>query len=438
MFTQHTLGKKLLLSFLFFHTIISAQEVLSVDQLILKALHLSPELHISQSQYKTSKSLHNEAFANYLPKINLNAGAGIFGVSDVRDNKINNTINNSLVLGQLSLQQLVYDFGKTGGLSKSTQVDTEAYLANHEQFLSDKKKDVKNAYYDVLRAKSLLQVNRENVKLNKAQLYRSQKYFQAGIRTKIDISDANVELIKAKLALNDAQYTLKLAYAKLDKTIGYVSTTRDYSVLYQKIEPEKLDTDLQEYLLGLKEAIKYAYKNRYKIKQYQYLILSARAQEDIFSSEYYPQIYFNAQYTKRSISDKFAIFTPPTQYSAIVNFSWNLYAGGSSSAKAQAQRTRTKISEAQLILRKLEVKTEVTNAYINLNRVKDSVVLSKSLLNASKEKFNQAAKRYEHGLSDYIEFQQARQGYIDASTQLIINYYNYFKAIALLDNAVGR
>ena len=70
--------------------------------------------------------------------------------------------------------------------------------------------------------------------------------------------------------------------------------------------------------------------------------------------------------------------------------------------------------------------------------MKDSVELSQSLLTASEEKFDQAQKRYEHGLSDYIELQQARQGYIDAKSSLVVDYYNYYNAIAVLDNAIGK
>ena len=70
--------------------------------------------------------------------------------------------------------------------------------------------------------------------------------------------------------------------------------------------------------------------------------------------------------------------------------------------------------------------------------MKDSVELSQSLLEVSDEKFDQASKRYEHGLSDYIELQEARQGYIDSKASLVVNYYNYYSAVAVLDNSIGK
>ena len=53
------------------------------------------------------------------------------------------------------------------------------------------------------------------------------------------------------------------------------------------------------------------------------------------------------------------------------------------------------------------------------------------------EKFHQAQKRYENGLSDYIELQQARQSYIDAKSSLVIDYYNYYDALARMYNVIG-
>lgn len=438
MFRKNFTYKKLILTMLLLSASSYAQEIYTVDQLVLKALEISPDLKISSSKYESSKNRYNEEFSNYLPDVNLNAGAGMLGISNIFEGKPDEINTGTAILGSLSLKQLVYDFGQTGGATDSAQYSSDAYLSDYEQLVSNKKKDVKSAYYNVLKAKSLIKVNIENVKLNKAQLYRSQKYFKAGIRTKIDVSDAKVELIQSKLGLNDANYNLKLAYANLDKVIGYTNPNRDYKVFYQALDIFNMNINLQAYSLNLNDAIEFSYLNRYVIKKQTKLIAAARAKEKVSSSEYYPRAFIDAEYSYQDIGEELSVVTPKIQYSALVNLNWNLYTGGASSARNEIQKIQTSISTSELMLSKLLVKTDVTNAYINLNSVKDSVVLSKSLLEASKEKFEQAGQRYEHGLSDYIELQQARQGYIDAAGTLINNYYNYFDAMAILDNAIGK
>nr|WP_321265521.1 TolC family protein [uncultured Sulfurimonas sp.] len=413
-----------------------AQDIYTVDELILQAINNSPDLKISTSQYKASQSRYDKAYASYLPKVDLNLAIGEMGVSDL-PTKPNEMLNDHLILGQLSLKQIIYDFGKTSANVDSFKYDSNKYLNINEQNISDKIRDVKKAYYEVLQSISLIGVNRENMKLNESQLYRSQKYFEAGIRTKIDVSDAKVELIKSKLNLKKSLYNLKLSYATLDEVVGFMDNKKNYEVYAKVLDLENIYAHLSDYEMTLDESINFAYENRYEIKKQLSNIKSAKSINNLASSEYYPELYFGANYTKQS-TDKFKSSIPRDQWQAALNLDWNLYQGGSTLASAQEKKIEVEISKSQLQNSKLKIKKETTQAYINFCKTKDSVELSQSLLEVSQEKFDQAQKRYENGLSDYIELQQARQGYIDAKSALIVDYYNYYNAIAILDNAIGK
>lgn len=192
-----------------------AQKIYTVDDLIMKSLENSPNLQISKANYEASKSRYDIAFSSYLPSIDLHASAGKIGQNNISSPN-QEMIDDTLLLGKLSAKQIIYDFGKTGGNVKSSKFEANALNFQNIQEISNKKRDVKEAYYNVLQSLALINVQKENVKLNDAQLYRSKKYFKAGIRTKIDVSDAKVNLIQAKLDLKRAEYNLELAYANLD------------------------------------------------------------------------------------------------------------------------------------------------------------------------------------------------------------------------------
>lgn len=419
-----------------------ATEIYTVDDLTIKALENAPDLKISSYNYDASKSRYDGAFSNYLPSVDLYLSAGTGKMNDIQTVNPDTMIQNNTMLGSLSVKQIIYDFGKTGGNSDSFKYEEEAYSNQYKQSISDKKRDVKTAYFNVLQALALINVHKENVKLNEIQLYRSQKYFTAGIRTKIDISDAKVELIKAKLELKKTEYDLKLSYTKLDKVIGFKEVKNDYRVYSKELNFNTLYSSLTSYPILMQEAVNYAYENRELIKEKETLIKSAEAINDVASSEYYPSIYLNADYTQQ-ISDKQRAqeertVIPEVRYKATVDLSWNIYQGGSTDALTQEKIINKQISESNLAYSKLSIKTEVTQAYITMFKMRDSVELSQSLLEVSNEKFDQAGKRYENGLSDFIELQQARQGYIDAMASLVIDYYSYYSAIATLDNAIGK
>ena len=220
-------------------TLACGNEVYTVDELILKALENSPDLKISLAQVEASKSRIDIANSSYLPLVNLHLSGGKNGQSDISTNP-DKMVSDTLILGNLSLKQIIYDFGRTGANVDSFKYDSESFEMTNIQDISDKKRDVKFAYYDVLKALALIKVHKANIKLNESQLYRSQKYFEAGIRTKIDISDAQVELIKSKLDLKKAQYDLQLAFASLDRVVCFEDTQNKYNVYYEDLDFENL------------------------------------------------------------------------------------------------------------------------------------------------------------------------------------------------------
>ena len=424
---------------LFLALSLSAKETYTVDDLIVTAMQNSPELKISASKYDASKQTLIVADSGYLPVIDLVVSAGQFGQSDIQNNNPDDMVDSTGIVGTVSLKQLIYDFDKTADNSDIYKFDSVSFDMANEQKISDKKMEVKSAYYNVLQRKALIDVNKENVKLNKAQLYRSQKYFEAGIRTKIDVSDAKVEFIKSKLDLRKSEYDLKLAFAYLDQVVGFTDAETDYDVFTQELDLTDLYSSLSVYDLNLINSIEFAYQNRYEIKQYIAKAKAAKASSKQSTSEFYPSIFLYGDYTKQDIQDEpLKDNMPEDKWTAAVNFEWNLYEGGSTTAIEQEKKIQQDISDSELLFSKLSIKKDTTQAYINVDKMKDSVELSQSLLEVSDEKFDQASKRYENGLSDYIELQQARQGYIDAKASLVIEYYNYYNAIAILDNAIGK
>ncbi len=413
-----------------------ATETYNVDDLTMKALENAPDLKMSSLNYDASKSRYDAAMSEYLPKVNLHADLTTGQTSDIPLNPDDMKSNNS-ILGNLSLNQIIYDFGKTSGNSDSFKYDAESFSSEYKQEISNKIKDVRTAYFNVLQSIALISVHEENVALNKSQHYRAKKYFEAGIKTIIDVSDAKVELLSSQLDLRKANYDLELSYTKLNEVVGFQEIKTDYRIYSQTLDFTKLYSSIKSYPLSLEESVNFSYENRNTIKKQMAFIQSAEAQNTLISSEYYPSLYFGADYTMQN-TDKQKSTTPKNMWTASVNMDWNLYQGGASDARNEESETQLAAAKSELAYTKLQIKSNATQAYINVNRAKDSVELAQSILQVSNEKFHQASKRYENDLSDFIELQQARQGYIDAMASLVVNYYDYYIAVANLDNAIGK
>lgn len=175
---------------------------------------------------------------------------------------------------------------------------------------------------------------------------------------------------------------------------------------------------------------------RPELEQYLQRLKSVQSQQQQIEGDYYPALYAKGDYLLQNVDDD--AFAPEKQWKAVLALEWNLYSGHKTDAQNEEIRLMIMRAKAELENARLRIQKEVDDAYIQVNRQLDNTKLSQSLSLAAKEKFDQVSKRYEHGLSDYIELQQARQSYIDARARLTQSYYEYHSAIAQLEHAIGK
>ena len=426
--------KKLLLLPLVCLSLYGAEVQYNIDTLIEKALIASPDLNISQSSFQISQERSSEATSDYLPQVDLYGGIGLVGVtSSVQSG------DGRLLTGKITGSQLIYDFGKTGGNMEFYSEESNATFATYNQDVSNKVNVVKRDYYDLLRKDHLIKVYKENVLLTEQQHKRAERYFTAGIKTKIDVIDAKVRLIEAQIDLENGKFDLQLAYVTLDKTIGnleetvegniYIPDVNISSGLYEKLPQETLKP---------RELVQFAFTHRQELKSFEHKIKSAQGKVSQERGDYFPGLYVGGDYTYNDVSEELQLFVPEKQWNANVNLRWNLFGGMRTVAKTEQAKLSLLQQYSSLDDAKLRIRQQTSNAYIILRKTDSNVELSEELVVAAKEKFEQAQQRYEHGLSDFIELQQARQDYINAQADLVSNFYEYYIALARLDRAIGR
>ncbi len=406
---------------------------LTVDQLIETALRYSPDINISANQLDASFARKDQADAGYLPQIDALGSVGKQGIK-LKDEDL---VDDTLFSGTLSATQLIYDFGKTGGSMDAAGFDVDADDAKLQQTISDKIFEIKDAYYTALQSKALIRVDEENVKLNEAQLHRAQRYYEAGIRTKVDVTDAEVNLIQARLGLNNSLYDHRHARVELEKRIGLAPNHGDYTLYREDVEFEKAYDGLPPFEESVDELEKFTYLNRYEIREFKSNIKSKHATIGSIYADYYPGIYANGSYAYQEV-DKFRNSTPEQTWQATIDLRWNLFAGFRTDAQVQEARVNMLSAASEYETVRLLAKKNTDDAYLFVLKGRDDVKLNQSLTRAAKEKHEQVEQRYQHGLADYVELQQARQSYIDSLSGIVTAYYEYYISLARLDNAVGR
>ncbi len=408
--------------------------ILTIDKSIEIALKHSPDIDISRFDFQKAIERSNFQKGYYLPRLDLSVTGGKQNISYEDQADLSGTI----LLGRLSASQLIYDFGKTSGQIDAAGKEASAYKASMNQIISLKILTIKTRYYSALKMKSIINVNHKNIELQKGQLRRAQRYYDSGIKTIIDVSDAQVRLTQAKLDLSNSKYELRLRIALLEESMGYVPYSGHYDLYHIDSDVDKMGNNLPSIKRSLAQLEGFAYDHRFELQSSKYLLESSHSIVESKQGDYLPTLELKGDYTEQRVDQEFIGLTPQRQWQAGVGLKWNLFSGLQTDASVQEAKISMMKSASLVEEVRLKIKREVTESHLYVMRTRDAITLSKSIVIASEKKYTQAKKRYENDLSDFIEYQEAQQGYINALGELVISYYDYYISIAQLDFSVGR
>jgi len=414
--------------------LLAAPRTLTLDALIKIALEQSPDVKIGKLDFTGAKARTKAAYSLYLPQLDLQADAGKQW-SKLKSQPVGEA---DLLIGTLSASQLLYDFGKSDGTVRAQEEEALAYEAQMYQTTSDKILAVKQAYYEILKAKGIVNVQRKNVTLQKQQLKRAQKYLKAGIKTIIDVSDAKVRLEQARRDLNNAKYQVEYRRAQLEQIIGTVPYNGTYSIYTPKVGLSNLSRKLPKIKSSVYRLEQFAYTHRALLESSRHFVKGARSLVKSIEGDYYPTLSLNGEYTSQKVDQSVVGVVPQTQGHLSLSLGWNLFSGYRTDAQVEEAKVGVLRAASQTQSIKLAVKQQVLEAHIGLRQSRDNVRLNERITDAARKKLQQAQKRYENDLGDFIELQNAQQDYINALSNLINSYYDYFIALARLDHAIGK
>ena len=408
--------------------------IVTMDEVITMALKHSPDIDSSRLDFAQALQRTKAARSFYLPQLDLSASGG----KQWHTLASQSHQNIDILTGSLGASQLLYDFGKTAGNIGRTEEEALAYEAQMHQRIADKIYTMKKLYYAILTSRSIIAVQQKNVTLQKQQLHRAKKYLLAGIKTIIDVSDAEVKLEQAVLDLENANYDLALKRAELEEAMGYLPYQGNYRLYGEKLSYSNLSKQLPKVKTPLGKLEAYAYLHRYVMVRSKHSVQSAQSTIRSKQGDYLPTLSVGAHYTLQHVDETMALSMPKNEGQVMVTMQWNLFSGHKSEAEVEEAKIAAMKAASQLHVVELAIKKEVIASHIELRRSKKGVELSESISRATLKKFKQAQKRYENDLSDYIELQEAQQSYIQSLSRLVSAYYAYFVSLAQLDHAIGK
>ena len=405
-------------------TLISANER-SLDELIDIAMKNSVDIQVAKADIEAKSAGIDYASAGYLPQVSVQ------GSLAQEDNRIE---RDNVVGATASVDQLLYDFG---GTTSNIGAAQSAYNASLKQLDSSTNAvviSVKKAYYDILNKNQLINVANEAVKIDELQLEQANEYFKAGVRTRIDVTNAELQLTNSKLDLLKAKFGLKSSNTNLISILG-VNLEKDFSVKKDDTDISALAKEIVPMQKSTDELIGQGLEKRAEIAVYKANIDLSSSQVKLARSEYYPKILLNAAYNEK---DSNSASLDHREMSAGVYIKWDIFSGFSTEAKVKenlANLTRSKVDLRDI---ELKITQEIINAYLEVKKSEDSTKMQLLSVDLATQNLSLAQQRYKAGLSDMVELNDAKLGYTKSKGDLVNTYYGYLVAVANLEYVTGE
>ena len=329
--------------------------------------------------------------------------------------------------------------------------------------------NVKLQYYGVLAAKSLMEVEKLNVQINERNYQRTLAYFDEGIKSKIDLVNAEVNLSDSKIALVKAENTYKNAIVALNNAM-YAAYAPEYTIRHTEtfnlanpnvpmslinidnykrllslpdgiedavfaVQAEKSDVlkdyVFEKYPYTFEKSVSIAKENRPDLKALNASVKAMRQYVLLTKRQYFPELKGGVGYSyanNRFYAD------------SGMNVSLNL----NSTFNVKEVKHEVDIAHSQLNLAKTEVELlnqnlyfDIQTAYVNMIQLEKQIPLLETKVRQTLENLELADGRYAVGLGDYIQLQDARVNYNNAQSSYVQAVYNYNVARATLEREIA-
>lgn len=440
--------------------------VLSLNDCISIALNHNPAIKNARYNYGISKSNVGVARSEFFPTIGVGTG---YKYNTTSSKRVTSDTNAYTV--EATLNQLLWNFGRTNANIKMQKFYLIADEYNFYNTVRETTFDVKQKYYNVLAARATVLINKAYVQINERNYQRTKAYFDEGIKSKIDLvnaevtwSDSKIQLVQAENAyknalvnLNNAMYLVNApAYSisgtevfntglndnvapvdltnitkPSDKEISKLPVNVKDARLTSSVETLELLTDykVDEFPYSFEECMKMAYKNRADLKAYNSTLDAVKQNLLFVKRNYYPELSANAGYGFRNTNTTNS-FNVGLNLSSSLNIMNQKY-------KVDAAKYQVDIAENSLNQLNQDIFFEVQNAYINMVELEKQIPLLAVKVRQTLENYELAEGRYYVGLGDYIQLQDAKVNYNNAQCSYIETIYKYNVARANLESVIA-
>lgn len=397
---------------------------MNLQRCIEIALGNNPEINMAFQDILASDARIKQVWSNYFPQLSWQTGYTKIRQLQLSDALGQNLTFNYYILGQVTLQQMLYDFGVTQNQATIKRLDYENYKQTLTSTINNVVYQTKDAYYNLLYAMENKRVAEDTVHKFEMFYEQAKAFYQIGMNPKVDVTIAEANLSNSKLQLIQADNSVDLAIARLNNVMG-VPFIDKYNV------QERLD-----YIpvnMNFEQTVEIAREARPELKQAELRVESAKQTLKLVKKSYFPTLSIEGQYQRGGKSWN-------------SNYGYNI-GGYLNFPTVNGMLIRNEIKEARYLYDKElanAVKTqntiylEIQNAFLSLTEKKNQIPVALLQVKQAKENYELSYGRYRVGEASPTELKDSQILYQQAQLSYYSTLYQYNSAKAALEKAIGK
>jgi len=289
------------------------------------------------------------------------------------------------------------------------------------------------AFYDVLRARELLRIQRESLARKKQEVELQEGQFEAGVVGELNVMRAQVSLTTTRPAIINAEAMYERALVRLAAVMG------------MPLDPETGTAPLHvEGNLGvvaptidLPNALGRATALRPEVAAQRRFIEQLQQQVTVARSGILPRVDLFGSYEFYSELNKNLPNPNVSTYTAGVSGSWRIFDGMQAAGEIQSVRASIEAEEHRLQEFMVRIESEVRSAFIQYHGALAAYRAARESAALAMEVWSSVRESYDAGLSSQLEILQA-QNEITGTERVVLDAQHQLNmAIAELDAAIG-
>ena len=397
-------------------------QTLTLREAIGRTLDHHPDVKQFLLRIQQAEQGYNEAYADYLPQLDLSATYSPQTTYVMPANGSFNTIDDTGWNAGITLHQKVWDFAKTSSLVEASQKDEDISMLSLAEVKALLAYKVKSLYELLLVQREAIVVRKKDLESKKAFYDQSKALVKQGLKTNADahrflssvyVAEDNLAIAKASFEKAKTSLSLYMGRAISNNVKLQSSALRKKVHLSRNIEREVLDSN-------------------YKMKMDALVVDKSRLIHKSTKSAQFGSIDLVASHSRFDTLNSYN-----TDYVG-VSYNIPLFTGGRMTAQEQQAKIGYQISREQKSSDEMALKEELRSLIIDIKRYNKTVKAKKAQLVSAKSTFKVLEARYKEGLATYIEVLDSTTLVLNAKLGVLEAYYSRSLALDRIDYLKGK